>query len=91
MHALTPQIKVSLVTGACLVGLVAALKNLVRVPAEIIARDVVLFISLYWALGLYPTPAAAAHPTGLNRPLYRGALMIVITLTIIVIYALLQA
>ena len=68
--------------------LVVALKNLVHVPAEIIARDVVLYIIVYWALGLYASPAAAAHPTGLNRPLYRGALMIIITLAILAVYAL---
>ena len=88
MNAVSVPTKLSFVTAACLVGLVAALRDLVRVPAELIARDIVLFLIGYWAIALYPGRTPAAGWTGLNRPLYRGAFIVLMTFAIVLVYAL---
>ncbi|MCC6189975.1 MAG: hypothetical protein IT318_13150 [Anaerolineales bacterium] len=90
MNNLSAPTKVSIVTAACLVGLVVALRDLVRVPAEVIARDIVPFMIVYWAIALYPGRTPAAGWTGLNRPLYRGALIILMPFAIVLVYALRQ-
>jgi hypothetical protein len=81
-------LKASLMTAACLVGLVVALRDLIRVPAEIVARDVVLYMIVYWVIGLYPLPPAAAGRAGLSPLLGRGLLLVLVTLAILAAYAL---
>ncbi len=88
MQNLSDQTKMSFVTGACLLGLVVALKNVVHVPAEVISRDVVLYIIVYWTLGMYPGSRAAASRSRFDRPLVWGLLLVLMTAAIICVYAL---
>ena len=86
---LTNQIKVSIVAGVCLLGLVAVLKNIVHVPGEILSRDVLLYIIIYWAFGFaYPAQSEEAKKSRLHNPLYWGLLIILVTLAIIGVYAI---
>jgi len=51
---LSDQNKVSLVAGLCLVGLVIVLKNLLLIPSDILSRDVLVYIIIYWAFTVIP-------------------------------------
>jgi hypothetical protein len=88
MNVLNDQTKISLVAGACLLGLVVALKNIVRVPAEVLGRDIVLYIIVYWTLGMYFAPRAAARRGRLDRPLVWAGLLVLMTAAIIFVYTL---
>jgi hypothetical protein len=79
---------VALMAGACLLGLVAVLKNVVHVPADVLSRDVTLYIILYCALAVSPGLPAVANRSRLDRPIAWGALFVLITVAIISLYAL---
>ncbi len=77
--------RVSIVAAVCLLGLVVALKNLLRVPAESI--NVVLFIIIYSTFSIvYPEPAEATRSRW-DRPLYWSLLIVLVTAAIIAVYA----
>ncbi len=40
--------KVSIVAGISLLGLVVVLKNVLHVPADILSRDIIVYIIIYW-------------------------------------------
>ncbi len=88
MKTLSNQTHVSLVAGMCLLALVVMLKNVVQVPAEILSRDVVLYIIVYWSLGFFPSQQVLADHSRLDRPLVWDALLVVITAAIIGVYVL---
>lgn len=44
---LNGQTKVSIVAGACLFRLVVVLKNILPVPADILSRDILVYIVIY--------------------------------------------
>lgn len=48
---LSNSVKISTVSSICLVGLVVVLKNILNVPAEILSKDIVLYIIIYSLFG----------------------------------------
>lgn len=88
MKALSDQTRVSFVVGVCLLALVILLKNVVKVPAEVLSRDVVLYIIVYWAMGMSPGQLPVVNRSRLDRPLFWSALVVVITAAIVLVYAL---
>lgn len=46
--------KVSIVAGVCLFTLVAVLKNVLFVPSDILSRDILVYIVIYWAFTFFP-------------------------------------
>lgn len=85
---LANKTKVSIVAVVCLLGLVVALKNIIGVTAEVLSRDVVLFILVYSAFSiLYPEKGADTRVSMFDKPLYWSLLIGLITLVIILAYA----
>jgi membrane protease YdiL (CAAX protease family) len=81
--------KVSIVAGICLFGLVVVLKNVLLVPADILSRDILVYIVIYWAFTVFSLPAKEeAKKSKFDKPLYWSLLIILITLAIIAVYAL---
>jgi hypothetical protein len=86
---LSDKDKVSIVAGICLFGLVVVLKNVLLVPADILSRDILVYIIIYWAFTVFSLPAKEeAKISKYDNPLYWSILIILITLAIIVIYAM---
>ncbi len=86
---LSDKDKVSLVAGICLFGLVVVLKNVLLVPADIISRDIVVYIVIYWAFTVFPQPVKEdVKKSRYDKPLYWNLLIILITLAIIAVYAM---
>lgn len=86
---LSNKVKVSIVTAVCLLGLVVTLKNILGVSAEVLSRDVVWFILIYSAFSIiYPDPGADARASNFDRPLYWSLLIVLVTVAIIMMYAL---
>ncbi len=44
---LTDKAKVAVVTAACLIGLTIVLKNVSNIPADILTRDIIIYITIY--------------------------------------------
>ena len=85
---LSDKDKVSIVAGICLFGLVVVLKDVLNVPPDIISRDIIVYILLYWAFTVFPQPAKdEVKKSRYDRPLYWNLLIILITLSIIAVYA----
>jgi hypothetical protein len=86
---LNDQVIVSLVTGICLIGLVAVLKNILLIPPDILSRDVIVYIIIY--IGFITSLSAKDKTTKLfkyDSSLFWSILIILITLAIIAIYAI---
>jgi membrane protease YdiL (CAAX protease family) len=81
--------KVSIVTGICLFGLVVVLKNVLLIPADILSRDILVYIVIYWAFTVFSLPAKEeGKKFKFDKPLYWSLLIILITLAIIAVYAM---
>ena len=86
---LSNQTKVTIVNAICLIGLVVTLKNVLHVPAEVLSRDMILYIILYSTWGiLYPARVEETKKSKFDRPLYWSLLIIFTTLAIIAVYAM---
>lgn len=86
---LANQTQASIVAAVCLLGLVVALKNLLHVPAEVITKDIVLYIIIYTGVGVvYPTTSGKDNKSRLDNPLLWSVLIVLMTLAIILLYAL---
>ncbi len=80
---LSNQTKIAIFSGACLLGLIVILKNIMRVPAEILSRDFAYYVILFLLFGsIFPSIEA------INRckPFYWYLAIIVITVAIITSY-----
>jgi len=86
---LSDKDKVSIVAGICLFGLVVVLKNVLLVPADILSRDILVYIIIYWAFTIFSLPAKEeGKKSKYDNPLYWSLFIILITLAIIVVYAM---
>jgi len=86
---LSAKDKVSIVAGICLFVLVVVLKNVLLVPADILSRDILVYIIIYWAFTVFSLPAKDdIKKSKYDRPLYWSLLIILITLAIIAVYAM---
>jgi hypothetical protein len=83
------QQQVILTASVCVIALTIALKNVLHVPAEILARDMAVYTIIY--LGFL---AFAFRPDGNNEksgtvgPYAWDTLVVLITLSILAVYAL---
>jgi len=86
---LSDKDKVSIVAGICLFSLVVVLKNILLVPADIISRDIIVYIIIYWAFTVFPQHTKEeVKKSRYDKPLYWNLLIILITLAIIAVYAM---
>ncbi len=86
---LTNKLHVSLVSAACLLGLVIVLKNILLVPVQILTQNIVLFIMFYAVYGvLCPNTSTEKKNTWHANPLYWDLLVILVTVAIIAVYAI---
>ncbi|MDD1661001.1 MAG: hypothetical protein LUQ49_00895 [Methanomicrobiales archaeon] len=89
------KVKVGIVTALCLMGLLIILKNVLGIPAEILSRDMIIYIIVYFgfitAVNFTEevTGEPAARPRTYDNPWVWSALVVVITLAIIAVYAFL--
>jgi hypothetical protein len=86
---LANKTKVYIVSTVCLLGLVVILKNLLRIPAEVLSRDIVLFILVFSTFSvLYPESSTEATPSRLDRPLVWSLLIFLVTVAMVIVYAI---
>lgn len=80
---------VAITASVCLVVLVAAMKNVLMVPQDILLRDTMIYIIVYLGfLTMSFRTDATREETGAVAPFLWDALIVVITLAIIAVYAL---
>ncbi len=91
----TDKAKVAVVIAACLIGLVIVLKNVLLIPADVLSQDVVLYIILYGVFFVtlnftaeedVPKEGTKSR-TAYESPWLWSAVVIVVTLAIIALYA----
>ncbi len=81
--------KVSIVAGISLLGLVVVLKNVLHVPADILSRDIIVYIIIYWAFTFSSLPSKEnPKKSKYDNPFYWSVLIILITIAIIAVYAM---
>ena len=83
------RIRFALTAGACLFALVIVLKNILNVPESRLLPDIVVYIGIYTGFSLvYPVTIHERHSHKVNNPALWCALIVVMTLAIIVFYAI---
>jgi hypothetical protein len=83
------RIRFALTAGACLFALVIVLKIILHVPESRLFPDVIVYIGLYTGFSLlYPVTIHERHSRTINNPVLWSALVVILTLAIIVFYAL---
>jgi hypothetical protein len=83
------RIRIAITAGACLVALVIVLKNILHVPESRLLRDIIVYIGVYTGFSLvYPAALYERHSRNIKNPELWSVLIVVITLAIIVFYAL---
>ncbi|MFZ2456143.1 MAG: hypothetical protein WAX07_06680 [Candidatus Altiarchaeia archaeon] len=86
---LNDQTIISLVAGACLLGLVVVLKNVLLITPEILSRDVILYIICYTGfIASFSAKDKTKKQFKQDTPLFWSILIVLITLAIIAVYAL---
>jgi hypothetical protein len=86
---LSSKTKVYVVSAVCLLGLVVILKNILGIPADVLSRDVVLFIIVYSAFSIvYPEQRVGSPSSPLDRPLVWSLLILLVTVALVVLYAI---
>jgi membrane protease YdiL (CAAX protease family) len=85
--------KVAIVSAVCLIGLVVVLKNVLNIPADILSRDIILWIIIYSGFTIVlisqeetPRKEGAPRKTS-DSPWLWSAVIIGVTLAIIAVYA----
>jgi hypothetical protein len=80
---------VALTAGACLLALVIALKNILNVPTERLTTDLVICICILGGLATsYPLVTRRRSASVIRHPGLWIALIVIVTMAIIVMYAL---
>ncbi|MDO9324571.1 MAG: hypothetical protein Q7T80_06390 [Methanoregula sp.] len=83
------RIRFALTAAACLFALVIVLKNILNVPESRFLPDILIYIGIYTGFSLvYPVAIHERHSRRINNPALWSALIVVMTLIIIVFYAL---
>lgn len=81
---LSNQTKIAIFSGACLIGLMVILKNVMRVPAEMLLRDLAYYVVLFLLFGsIFPS----IEQINQCKPFYWYLALTVITVAIIASYA----
>jgi hypothetical protein len=83
------KVIVSVVSGVCLILLVAVLKYVLLLPAETLSRDFILYVVIYI---VFVSVYAARERTGTrfrhDSPLFWSTLVVLATGAIIMLYAM---
>jgi hypothetical protein len=88
-HLGNGRIRIALTAGACLFALVIVLKNILHVPENRLLRDSIVYIARYTGFSLvYPAALYERHSRNIKNPELWSVLIVVITLAIIIFYAL---
>lgn len=83
---LSDQTKIAIFSAVCLFGLTVTLKNIVRVPAEILSRDLILYIAVFPLFGIiFPSVEGNAK---CNKPIYWYLSILIVTVAILAVYVL---
>lgn len=83
------RIRFALTAGACLFALIIVLKNILHVPESRFLPDIIVYIGIYTGFSLlYPVTIHERHSRTINNPVLWSALIVIMTLVIIVFYAL---
>jgi predicted membrane-bound dolichyl-phosphate-mannose-protein mannosyltransferase len=82
------QVIVAIVTGVCLIGLIAILKNILLISSETLSSHVIIYIIVY--IGFTTSYLAIDKTTKsfYNTPLFWSIIIVITTLAIIAVYAL---
>jgi uncharacterized membrane protein YvlD (DUF360 family) len=90
----TDKAKVAVVSAACLVVLTIVLKNVLNVPADVLSRDIIIYIIIYGGFTVVvnfqeeEAPKEAATPRrASDSPWFWSAVIVGITVAIIALYA----
>jgi hypothetical protein len=89
----TDKAKVAVVTAACLIGLTVVLKNVLNIPADVLSRDIIVYIIIYlgFIFVLNFQEEAPQETTTRRRaydsPWFWSAVIIGMTLAILAVYA----
>ncbi|MDD1656130.1 MAG: hypothetical protein LUO87_01985 [Methanomicrobiales archaeon] len=88
LRTITQQ-QVILTASICLIALAIVLKNVLFVPSEILIRDMVMYTIVSFGFLIFAfNPEGNSERSGTNSPLVWDVLIVLITLAIIVVYAL---
>jgi drug/metabolite transporter (DMT)-like permease len=83
------RIRFALTAGACLFALIIVLKNILNVPESRFLPDIIVYIGIYTGFSLlYPVTIHERHSRTINNPVLWSALVVIMTLAIIVFYAI---
>jgi len=83
------RIRFALTAAACLLALIIVLKNILQVPESRFLPDIIVYIGIYTGFSLlYPVTIHERHSRTINNPVLWSALIVILTLAIIVFYAL---
>lgn len=83
------RIRFALTAAACLFALVIVLKNILNIPESRFLPDILIYIGVYTGFSLmYPVAIHERHSRTISNPALWSALIVVLTLVIIVFYAL---
>ena len=82
------QVIVAIVTGVCLIGLIAILKNILLISSETLSSHVIIYIIVY--IGFITSYSAIDKTTKsfYYTPLFWSIIIVIMTLAIIAVYAL---
>jgi hypothetical protein len=81
------QVIVAVVTGVCLIGLIAALKNILLISSETLSSHMIIYIIVY--IGFLTSYSAIEKTTKnfYNTPLFWRIMIVITTIAIIIVYA----
>ena len=84
---------VGIVAGICMMGLIVVLKNVLLVSAEVLSRDMIIYVIVYFGFitavnftGEVPK-GHGAQKKAYDNPWVWSAITVIVTLTIIAVYA----
>ncbi len=91
----TDKAKVAVVSAACLIGLTIVLKNVLNIPADVLSRDIIIYIIIYGGFFIVlnfqeeeaPKEITTTPRRAYDSPWFWSAVIIGITLAIIAVYA----
>jgi len=82
---LSNQTKIATFSAICLLGLTIILKNVIHVPAEVLSRDIILYIIIFPLFGIvFPS----VEKKNCCKPIYWYMTILIVTVAIITVYAL---
>jgi hypothetical protein len=82
------QVIVAIVTGVCLIGLIAILKNILLISSETLSSHVIIYIIVYIGFTTSYLSIDKTTKSFYNTPLFWSIIIVITTLAIIAVYAL---